>query len=298
MENQEKKFDELSDQEFEKLSNEGLISSKPDEPAKEETQAEDSQAIYEEEQKAVEPKAGEEIEEKEPPHVSYDKYKKEKERRKELEAEQEKIKQDYEDRLASLSSKMTELETIAASKNIEGDIDAFVEKTGFEKGTVTELIDILKRHSGVPTDINKRLELFEQQQAIMSDKLAFEKDFMDNVLPKIKQRDPEINQERIDEIKGKIAGIAYKEENLNVPLPYIYAFHESDLIPVNEPATKKKSAEGSRIGQTVKTNTDYSNISAEDMSNMSDEEFLKYSEYLEKTTGRVQNISRNGRKIN
>jgi len=229
---------------------------------------------------------------KEPPHVPYAKFQKKrgewKKREKELETELEITKKQKE-----------ELEQAASSQNIEKDVDKFIEKTGMEKEAVMELISIIKKHAGVSPDVEKRITNFERTSAEAAEKAAFENDFEKNVLPLIKEANVDVTSAQIAKAKEKIKELAYQDGKEKIPLDYIFARHQKDLSGLIAKPEKKKSAEGSRPGsQAGAKPVEYENITAEQINNMTDAEFEKYSEWAEKTSGSKLKIMRNGEQVN
>ena len=226
------------------------------------------------------------------PHVPYSKFKKEKskweEREKQLTEE------------LNLTKKQKEaLEQAVSSKNIEQDVDKFIEETGMEKDAVMGLINIIKKHSGVSPDVEKRITNFEKTSAEAAEKAAFENDFNENVIPLLKEANADITSAQIAKAKEKIKELAYQKGNEKIPLDYIFARHQRDLSGLIAKPEKKKSAEGSRPGsQSGVKPVEYENITSEQIRDMSDSEFEKYSVWAEKNSGSALKIMRKGEQIN
>lgn len=303
MDIEKKDISQMTDEEFEKFSD----SPAPFQPGEEEKEAEeqveaetenqeeegDEAAKIEPEEKEEEEKEEIEPEEEEKkPSLPYSKFKKQKEK---WEAEKTK----YEEEISGIRSKLGELETIASSKNIEKDVDKFIEDNDMDKNTVMGLINIVKKHAGLSPEDRARIEKFEKNQEQTSEKLAFENDFADNVLPLINETNPKATAEQIKKAKDKFKEIVYDDKNLNVPTEYLVSHFRSELLKYTEAPKGKATLEKTRPGsQYGRRELDPENITREDINNMTDEEFEKYSNEMAAKTGNGLIIKRKGQVVN
>jgi hypothetical protein len=174
-------------------------------------------------------------------------------------------------------------------------VDKFIEESGMEKTAVMGLINIIKKHSGVSPDVEKRISQFEKTTAEQAEKSAFENDFSDNVLPLLKESNPDLTPAQIQKAKAKMKELAYEDGMDKIPLDFIFARKQKEFEGIVSTPEKKKSAEGSRPGSQAGTKAaDYENITGNDIKNMTDEEFEKYSEWAEKNAGNRTKIYRKG----
>ena len=297
-----KNIDDLTDDEFEKLSEEGGITPQPEsdeeeqESPKKEEPKEEAPKV-EEPAKEEEPKEKEEEKEtadtrydtKETPHVPYSKLKKEREKR-------ETMQEEYEEKLAKMQEDLNKVDK--GSSNIDDEIKGIAKEHGVDEALIKKIVDTSKAYSGVDPNLEKRLSAYEAQQQEAQEDILFEKDFNDNVLEEIKKVDDSITLTQTQKVKDFIKEIAYQEGNEKVPLKYLLAYNKEEIDKLLVVPKGKKSAESSRPGSQKNTESvDYDNITGQDIESMSDKEFEKYSEYREKQDGSNLTIYRKGQKI-
>lgn len=296
MSEEKKSIDDLTDEEFDKLSEEGKIEFGHDVDEKVEEEKDESTPEEKEEDESEpieEPKEEEEPIKPETPHVPYSKFKKERDTWKTKE-------QEYEERISKLESDKAELAAMAKSgDSTDKEIEEFVERTGYDKESVMELINLASKRASNP-NLEKRLEIIEKERQLQQEEIGFENDFREVALPALSEINDSASNSQLAKAKSKLKELAYREDYAQVPIGMIISHHKSEFAEILEPKTSKKGMEGKTL-KLDNSNSDYvdpEKLTGDDILNMPDEEFDRLSEHLEKKAGSNLKIVRNGEVVN
>jgi hypothetical protein len=178
-----------------------------------------------------------------------------------------------------LESKLQEALKVKDSPEKTEKIKEIAEKFGLDAEMVSEIVGLSQ--SATPKDVLSRLEKLEKTSETTTEQqqdVEFERDFSKNVLPLIKDEYPEASDKLVGRIKTLIESLAFTEELIGTPLSMIYKGSEQF-----RGVKGKKSAESSTgSGRIEKVGIE--GVTPEDIENMSDAEFDKFSDAAAKGT--------------
>lgn len=160
----------------------------------------------------------------------------------------------------------------------DADVKKFAETHNLEESVVVDLLGLVEKR--LPKqEKDPGLEAFKEKQEEERQEAVFQRDFNTNVVPLIKAEHPNYTPDEIEKIKDKIFELAFSDELLKTPITRIYKSEDEFRAPA--PSPSRRSSEPSKGGsQQQMKQVDYDNITAEDISQMSDDEFDKYSEEM------------------
>jgi len=305
MTEEKKNIDDLTDEEFDKLSEEGKIqpeaeeneeTSKPDENQEKDSQEEQEDEKVEEDDEIEDEKEEEKTEAPiRTPHIPYSKHKKEKEKWGE-------VKNALEEENTGLKKTVEDLQNkLEKSKDAEGmnkDIEEFAEKSNLDKETVIGLANIIKKHSGIDEETSKKMQEFDALQNKLKEESMFESEYEDNVVPSFENINPDASKAQLKKAKAKLTELAYDPKYIKVPLAMIVSHYKDEFTEILGEKAKKKTMEGSTRKKAVENEIADEELSGEDWQNMTDEEFDKRSERLAEKSPSQLEIIRRGEKIN
>jgi hypothetical protein len=175
-------------------------------------------------------------------------------------------------------------------KGLTPNVKKLAEELGAEEEAVAKIIDAAKKEAQeemrpfMLTDEQKQaladLQNLKHEKAMEAEKNLFNEDFEKDILPEIrKEYGDDIPDSVVADLKEKLRDIAYKPEYQKVPYLEIYR-GKQDFRGVIAP--KRKTAETSKggffqiAGKTVK----YEDLGPDQIANLSDSDFDKYSDYM------------------
>ncbi len=176
-------------------------------------------------------------------------------------------------------------------ESLEKEIEDFVEKTGVDIEVAKGLVALARKNSGIiPPEISERLkkiDQYEADKAIEVETVKFNSDFESTILPLIKaEYGDDVPAQTVEKIRNDLKAVAYTPEYQKVKYSEIYKGQDQfrGVIP-----PKQKGGESSRGGTIAsKDNASHGNetvayedMKEEDVKNLSDAEFDKYSAYME-----------------
>jgi hypothetical protein len=170
------------------------------------------------------------------------------------------------------------------------DVEALADELGADKEAVSKIVEVAEKRAAekmkpfMLSDTDKQaladLQDLRRQQALEQENQLYSQDFDKDVLPEIKKEyGDDVPESVIADIKSKLKDVAYTNEYAKVPFSEIYRAKSEfrELV-----APKRKTAEGSKggnfqvAGKTVK----YEDLGPDQVANLSDDEFDKYSDYM------------------
>lgn len=195
--------------------------------------------------------------------IPYETFKKYKEKwRKRTDEATAKVREEYE-------GKIKELSTTPPSPERADDIKQLAEEYGLDEKLVSGLVDIAAKRAKPNIDIDPNIlkQIKETQEQKAQDDM-FEQEFKE-----LSEEFPEAKEN-----KNKLKDLAFDQRFYRTPLKDIFIY----LRGVGEISAPKKSAEGSRGGSKIGAGkVEFKeNMSEEEITAMSDEEFDEYSEWL------------------
>ena len=310
MPDEKKNIDDLTDEEFDKLSEEG-VDLKPksedkesEDKSEEESEDEKSEEESEDKESEDESEESEEDEEEEEdgevspfrtPHLPYKKYKKEKDK-------WEDTKNTYEEEITGMKKTIEDLEgkiSNSTPDEMQEDIEKFTSESGLDKDVVMGLANIIKKYSGsIDPNVSKKIEEFEKTQRIMTEEKAFNDEFSSGAMPILQEINAEAGNAKIKEAKDFLKELSYKKKYVNMPLDELALLYGNVLTGMLGEKQKRKTVEGGQKRKSVDVDVPNDELTGEDWQDMSDEEFDKRSEQLEKQSPSNTVIRRKGKKIN
>ena len=178
-----------------------------------------------------------------------------------------------------LEGKLQEALKIKDTPEKTEKIKEIAEKYGMDEAMINELVGLVQPiiPKAIMDDIaqlKKASETTTEQQQ----EVEFDRDFNKSVLPLIKEEYPEASEKLVSRIKSLVDKLAFTNELIGTPLSMIYKGSEQF-----RGVKGKKSAESSTgSGRIEKVNIE--GVTPEDIENMSDAEFDKFSDAAAKGT--------------
>ena len=178
-----------------------------------------------------------------------------------------------------LEGKLQEALKIKDTPEKTEKIKEIAEKYGMDEAMINELVGLVQPiiPKAIMDDIaqlKKASETTTEQQQ----ELEFDRDFNKSVLPLIKEEYPEASEKLVSRIKSLVDKLAFTNELIGTPLSMIYKGSEQF-----RGVKGKKSAESSTgSGRIEKVNIE--GVTPEDIEDMSDAEFDKFSDAAAKGT--------------
>lgn len=188
-----------------------------------------------------------------------------------------KIKEEELDRIRqeAYEKARQELAAHAPSSETDEDIAQFAQDNDLDESLVSKLVQISEKRvlskipkSELPEDYKEKIESFEKARALQEAQKKFDDEFNTEVLPHL----AEVSAEDAGKIKAKLDELAFSPEFNTYKLSHIFAIKREEFLP-----KAVRGIEGSRGGSTVPLN--FNNMTAEQISRMSIDEFKKYDEW-------------------
>ena len=168
---------------------------------------------------------------------------------------------------AELESKILELSKGQAKGKDNQGIKELAEETGMDESVLEKIVNMAGSRNKLPEGLLEKIDKIGKQNEDERESLLFNKEF-DSLVKDF----PEAK-----EIKDKLKDVAYTEGYEKVSLRMLYLGSEFKENP------KKKTAEGSKGGSKRGGEVlDFDNLTPEQIKGLSDENFDKYSDYMEK----------------
>lgn len=162
----------------------------------------------------------------------------------------------------------------------EDDVKALSAKYNVDEAAMRDIINVASKRAGLTPDLlNQIKELQEIGKATKAtlEAEAFRKDFDSQVAPLVRAEYPGISDDELAKIREDVKTHAYRDDFLHTPLSVIYKGVDS-FRGVVQP--KKKTVEAARGGESRSAQViDFDNLSDEEVKALSQEDFVKYSEY-------------------
>lgn len=228
--------------------------------------------------------------------------------------------------LAEAQRKIEELTALANQKDgaaKDEDIEAFIEKSGFDRETVDDLLALAEKRLS-PKDVMtpEQRDAVAKATAIVKEaeiEAAFENEFKGVGEPAILKSFPKATPEQIAQAKEYLDQVAHTADNHDKPLNFLVFDHQEKLAeffaePAPEvPGQTKKTLEPSRTGhgkQTTLTAEDFKDgktdfqllgeldpaVRSEIVKNLDSKTYASYLQYAKDQAGGVE-VMRNGKKI-
>lgn len=158
----------------------------------------------------------------------------------------------------ALEAKITELKSIAQQKpgdQKDTDIEAFMEKTGFDKETVEGLLKLAKKQIMTP-ELEEALQRAGNIVKESEMGAQFESEFKDVGQPALKEHLPEIEKvsaEVLEKVKDFLDKVAHTKEFASQPLDYVIFKHRKELKEIiGEPAQDAPAPKDKKTMETGK----------------------------------------------
>jgi len=181
---------------------------------------------------------------------------------------------------------LKELRGTLPNKEPEASTDkvkAIAEKHGVSEELVRDLADLFPKRDD--TEISEKIKNVEEAEHLLKQETEdrhFLNSFEDEILPKLKEKNPDITRAEIKAVQEKMKEYYFSSKYISLGIDEIFNLKNGELLPlVGEP--KRKTIESGKTGGSRgKETIDYENISDEQYANMSFEEQEKVNAYLEK----------------
>lgn len=161
------------------------------------------------------------------------------------------------------------------------------EKHGGSPELIAEILKIAKEQfGGVPADLQKTVKKLEQERKVAQAQTQFVTEFDSDVLPLIQEDAPNADQKTVGKVRNYLKQLAFTKELHTTPLRMIYldAVRKGKLT-VGAGETRKtteKAKGGKSRGDEGGKKVTPENANADDIRNMSDEEFDAFVETAKK----------------
>jgi len=182
-------------------------------------------------------------------------------------------KKKWEEEREELVNKISELEEkvnqVSSSVNSTQDarLDEIATKWNLDKQLLKDLSQIVPKAS-VPDDILEEINALREEKALNEQKALIESNYQKE-LKDLENNHPEIDFSLVD--KDKLRELAFSPRFAHTDLETIYRAYKDSLV---RPVAKKTFEQSGNIVQPEQQ--DYSRLTDESISKMSDEEFDKY----------------------
>ena len=297
----DKKIEDMSDEEFDKLSEEGDAKAEPKEeekePEKVEAPEEEEEEKKEEEEADVDDNV-DDVDDEAPqrtPHIPYTKHKKAKEKWEGVKNSLEEENAGLKDTIEDLKTKITK--SVSAG-DMDKDIEEFASKSNLDKDTVIGLANIIKKHSGIDEKMAKKMEQFDDLQNKIEGDNKFEEEYNEKAVPGFESINPNATSAQLKKAKARLTELAYEKKYLKVPLEMIVSHFKDEFSGILGESVKKKTMEGKSRPKSVSSEIADEDLTPEDWKSMSDEEFDKRSDRLAEQSPSQNKITRKGEQIN
>lgn len=181
----------------------------------------------------------------------------------------QKQKAKWESQLAEREAELATLRSQKPEPAANADLETVAQKHGIGVDVLADITQAIRKQVAIPESELAEIKKFKEFAAKQAEEAGFERDYT-----RLAEQFPDANDPKV---KAEVKKLAYTEKLANVPLQYIYKFH---FDAPKKPAVK--TAEPSRTAVQGKPTLDFDNVTSEQISNMSDAEFAKYSDEMAK----------------
>lgn len=195
-----------------------------------------------------------------------------------------KLKKEFDEKIQGLEKDLQTAKQQAGDKDISKKLESLAEKYNTEPDFVKDLYEMLKSDSGIPSDLQKKIDYIDQKAEQENQNQQFNDDFDKNVLSLIEEEYPDATQSQIDGIKQKVHEHAFSKKYQHTPLELIYGGLKEFRDFFEDSKSKKTAEKGGKRTKGTKV-LDFENMTDAEAAKLSDEDFDKYSEYKEKQSG-------------
>lgn len=164
---------------------------------------------------------------------------------------------------------------VSSSESTDEEIARFAQDNDLDENLVSKLVQISEKRvlskipkSELPEDYKEQIQTFQKARALQEAQQKFDEEFNTEVLPQLN----DVSAEDAGKIKAKLDELAFSPEFNTYKLSHIFAIKREEFLP-----KAVRGIEGSRGGSTVPLN--FNNMTAEQISRMSIDEFKKYDEW-------------------
>jgi len=198
-----------------------------------------------------------------------------------------KQKQKYEDMLAERDKEIEELKTKPVEKpeqKLEANdaMKKFAEEKGLDIGVVEGLVGLAKGdEKKLDVDTQKLIDDMKSKQIVLEEESQFNKYYDDNIVKIVLDIAPEADGKKLLEVKQLVKKLSYSDKYIKYEIEDVVNLNKTEINKILEVTKGRKSVETNRAGNSNHDKVvDYNKLSGEDIMAMSDEEFDKYSEEM------------------